>query len=46
LSFDFHFEQPVVLPEAVSDSVIMTISDDLTAIDLFQVAVRGWQEVK
>jgi hypothetical protein len=46
LSFDLHFEQPVVLPEAVSDSVIMTISDDLTAIDLFQVAVRGWQEVK
>jgi len=46
LSFDFEFEQPVVLPESVEDRLIMTISDDLTDIDLFQVTVRGWQEVK
>lgn len=45
LSFDFRFEQPVVLPEAVDDKLIMTINDDLTSIVLFQVAVRGWQEV-
>jgi len=46
LSFDFEFEQAVVLPEAVDDKLIMTISDNLTAIDLFQVIARGYQEVK
>lgn len=46
LSFDFDFEQPIVLPEAVEDKLVMTINDDLTSIDLFQVIVRGWQEVE
>lgn len=45
LSFDFHFEQPVVLPESVNDRVVMAIRDDLTSLDLFQVVVRGYQEV-
>jgi len=45
LSFDFRFESPVVLPEAVNDRVTMTVRDDLTPIDLLQVTVRGYQEV-
>jgi len=45
LSFDFSFEQAIVLPESVDDRLIMTVNDDLSSIDLFQVAVRGWQEV-
>ena len=45
LSFDFHFDQPITLPESVSDKLFMTIRDNLTAIELFQVIVRGWQEV-
>lgn len=46
LSFDFHFEQPIVLPEAVTDKLVMTVQDDLTAVDEFRVLVRGWQEAK
>ena len=45
LSFDFHFESPVVLPESVNDRVVMKVQDDLSTILLFQVAVRGYQEV-
>jgi len=46
LSLDFHFGTPIVIPEAVTDKLVMTIQDNLTAIDLFQVLVRGYQEVK
>ena len=46
LSFDIHFEKPVVLPESVTDRMVMTVRDNLTSIDLFQVLVRGYQEVR
>ena len=44
LSFDLDFEKPVVLAEGGSDSLRLVIQDDLTAIDKFQVLVRGYQE--
>jgi len=44
LSFDFDFEKPVVLAEGLTDKVFVTVRDDLTALDKFQVLVRGYQE--
>lgn len=44
LSFDFDFEKPVVLPEGGNDAISLLVRDDLTAIDKFQVLVRGYQE--
>lgn len=44
LSFDLDFEKPVVLAEGGSDSLRLVVQDDLTAIDKFQVLVRGYQE--
>lgn len=44
LSFDFVFDQPVVLTPGSVDRIVMKISDDLTDIDLLKVIVRGWQE--
>lgn len=46
LSFDFDFEKPVVLPEGITDKISVTVRDDLTAIDKFQVLVRGYQEFR
>lgn len=46
LSFDFDFEKPVVLAEGLTDKVFVTVRDDLTAIDKFQVIVRGYQEFR
>jgi len=45
LSFDFDFEQPVVLPVDSTDKLVVTINDDLTSIDLFKVIARGFQEL-
>jgi len=44
LSFDIDFEKPVVLPEGGNDAISLLVRDDLTAIDKFQVLVRGYQE--
>jgi len=44
LSFDLDFEKPVVLAEGGSDILRLIVQDDLTAIDKFQVLVRGYQE--
>jgi hypothetical protein len=44
LSFDIDFEKPVVLPEGGNDSISLLVRDNLTAIDKFQVLVRGYQE--
>lgn len=46
LSFDMHFLQPVVLPEAVEDRMVLTIRDNLTSVDQFRCLIRGWQESK
>lgn len=43
LSFDFIFDQPVVLPAGSNDSIIMKISDDLSSLALMKVVIRGWQ---
>lgn len=44
LSFDIDFEKPVVLVEGGTDSISLLVRDNLTAIDKFQVLVRGYQE--
>lgn len=44
LAFDFIFDQPVALPAGSNDKIVMEVSDDVTAIDLMRVVVRGWQE--
>lgn len=45
LYFDFDFEQPVVIPPGTTDRIVMRVSDNLTAIDLFTCIVRGYQEI-
>lgn len=45
LYFDFNFDVPVVLPPGTADKIAVTVNDDLTAIDLFKVIVRGYQEL-
>jgi hypothetical protein len=44
LAFDFVFDQPVALPAGSHDKIVMKVSDDLTAMELMRVVVRGWQE--
>jgi hypothetical protein len=44
LSFDFIFDQPVCLPAGSNDKIVMKVADNLTAVDLMRVIVRGWQE--
>jgi len=44
LAFDFVFDQPVSLPAGSNDKIVMKVSDDLTAMELMRVVVRGWQE--
>ncbi len=46
LSFDFDFAVPVVLPAGAADTIVCRVRDDLTALDLFQVLVIGYQEVQ
>jgi hypothetical protein len=43
LSFDFDFDEPVPLPDGTQDKLVITIQDDLTSVDLFQVFARGYQ---
>lgn len=45
LSFDFKFDEPVALPEGSEDKIVVKVEDNLTALDLFKVIVRGYQEV-
>ena len=45
LAFDYNFVQPVVLPIGSQDRIVVTVQDDLTAIALFKVLVRGYQEL-
>lgn len=45
LSFDFDFDVPVVLPPGSLDKIAMVVNDDLTPVDLFNVIVRGYQEL-
>lgn len=44
LTFDFNFEKPIVLAEGGNDKISVLIRDNLTAINKFQVLVRGYQE--
>ena len=44
LSFDFVFEKPIVLAEGGNDKIALTVRDNLTALNKFQVLVRGYQE--
>ena len=45
LYFDFDFDAPIAIPPATLDRIVMRVRDDLTAIDLFNVIVRGYQEL-
>ncbi|MDX1746324.1 MAG: hypothetical protein R3324_10335, partial [Halobacteriales archaeon] len=45
LSFDFFFEQPVVLAPGSVDELVVRVQDDLTALDQLRVIVRGYQEL-
>jgi len=45
LYFDFDFDQPIVIPPSTTDRIVMRVKDDLTSIDLFNVIVRGYQEL-
>lgn len=45
LSFDFKFEQPIVLTTDNLDTITITVQDNLTAVDFFQILVRGYQEI-
>ena len=44
LSFDFNFEQPIVLTTDNLDKISVTIKDNLTAVTFFNVLARGYQE--
>lgn len=44
LAFDFVFDKPVALPAGSNDKIVMQVSDNLTALELMRVVVRGWQE--
>lgn len=44
LRMDLEFVEPIVLPPTVTDQLVMTIQDDLTALDRFRVALSGFQE--
>jgi hypothetical protein len=45
LSFDFNFDVPVALPDGSTDRVVVEIQDDLSSLTLFNVIVRGYQEL-
>lgn len=45
LIFDFNFETPIVLFEGSFDAINLTVRDNLTPTNLFQILVRGYQEV-
>jgi len=45
LSFDFNFDVPIALVPGSIDFITVRINDDLTDIDLFQVILRGYQEI-
>ena len=45
LSFDFNFDVSIALAPGSIDYITVRINDDLTLIDLFQVIVRGYQEI-
>lgn len=45
LSFDFNFEVPIVFVSGSLDTMTLTVRDNLTAMNLFQVLVKGYQEV-
>lgn len=44
LSFDIVFDTPIVLAGALSDELVVSIGDDLTAIDKFRAVTRGYFE--
>lgn len=44
LTLDFRFESPIVLPSGNIDTINIIIKDNLTAINLFNVVARGYQE--
>ena len=46
LSFNFWLDTPLVLPDGSEDHLHLTVRDDLTALDSFQVAIRGYQQVQ
>lgn len=43
--FDFSFRTPVVLVEGSSDSFVIVVRDNLTAMTQFRGIVNGWQEI-
>ena len=44
LAIDFDFDKPVVLAEGGSDKLSVFVSDNLSALEKFQVIVRGYEE--
>lgn len=44
LTMDFLFEKPIVLPRGSTDRAVITIRDNLSTVDKFQVLVFGWQD--
>lgn len=46
LTLDYKMPIPIVLPIGSKDTITMTIRDDLTTVDFFQVFVRGYQELR
>ena len=44
VSFDISFETAVVLTGQKSDEIVVTVQDDLTAIERFEVIARGYYE--
>jgi len=45
LSFDFDFTTPVAVPPSVTDKVVVVVQDDLRNLELFNVIIRGFQEI-
>jgi hypothetical protein len=45
LSFDFYFDVPIILPPGTNDRLVCRINDDLTALSLFKIIARGYQEL-
>lgn len=45
MAINLRTTEPIILHSAFGDTLSMTISDDLTGLDLFRVFVRGWVEI-
>lgn len=46
LTFDFHMPVPIILPIGSQDNVVLTVRDNLSTLNFFQVYVKGYQELR